>query len=321
MNAQEIYQQIGELMWSLMKNEANQIKCRFMLYDYCQSFAIDWLDNQGVEKGFWIDFDDPNPIDEVENKLRDLIECLQNLYKPNTDCFNQGIITLNREMVLNMSFANIPDDDMDMSLYLRGISELSKKEIEEYYISVEDWQASIRKYKDNPVIERFNTEPNIQLNADKKGNFINNVVYPKEIDIDESQNPHDILNKVMQLLFPENAECLCYKVYYLGNASAFQFYYQTKTGETIFLQEEKMLNGYNQSKALKFIDNALNVIRQQDQENSDIWNEVVILVEKNGAISLNKSFNIENMGDVDIEAGFGELDPEIKGFFKRFGFI
>lgn len=321
MNTQEIYQHIGELMWSIMKDEAIQIKYQFMLYSRCQCFSLNWLDNQGCKKGFWIDFNDPNPVESVENKLRDLIEYLQKLCKSTPNNFNQGIIALNHERVLKMDFANIPDDDMDTNLYLRGISELNEHEIEEYYISLEEWQESVKKYKDNPIIARFNIEPNIKLNVDKKGNFINNIVYPKEINIDENQNPYVVFGEVIKLLFPENAEYLYYHVSYYGNAVASQFYYQTETGETIFLQDEKLLNGYNKSKALKLIDNALNIIRQQDQENDNIWNKAVILAGKNGAISLNKSFEIENMGNVDIETGFGELDSGVKGFFKRFGLL
>lgn len=321
MNTQEIYQHIGELMWSLMKDEATQIKYQFMLYDYCQSFSIDWLNNEGVEKGFWIDFDDPNPIESVENKLRDLIEYLQNLCKSTPNNFNQGVIVLNCEMVFKMDFAYVPEYDMDMNVYLRGISELNEHEIEEYYISLEKWQESIKKYKDNPIIARFNIEPNIKLNVDKKGNFINNIVYPKEINIDENQNPYVVFGEVIKLLLPEDAEYLYYHVSYYGNAVASQFYYQTETGETIFLQDEKLLNGYNKTKALKIIDNALQKIHQQDQENNDMWNKAMISLGKSGAISLNKSFEIENMGNVDIEAGFGELDSGVKGFFKRFGLL
>ena len=52
MNNQEKYQKIGELLWSIMAEEATILFCTGMIYLDLNSYSFSWLTQDGKNKSF-----------------------------------------------------------------------------------------------------------------------------------------------------------------------------------------------------------------------------------------------------------------------------
>ena len=56
MSEQEIYQKIGELLWSIMPKEAKMIFCEGYIYPDINSCGFEWLTQNGKQDSFDFDF-------------------------------------------------------------------------------------------------------------------------------------------------------------------------------------------------------------------------------------------------------------------------
>ncbi|KAF1024596.1 MAG: hypothetical protein GAK29_02444 [Acinetobacter bereziniae] len=146
MNEQEIYQKIGELLWSIMAEEATIIFCTGMIYNDSNSYSFRWLTQEGKNKSF--DFD--KMPGEIGDKIISLMEELRSL-----DMFiekwSHFKISLTEEGKIDFEFAYIPEEDSWVSIYMRGISDLSEKELDRDYsqISKDLWRERVKLKEQN----------------------------------------------------------------------------------------------------------------------------------------------------------------------------
>ena len=146
MNEQQIYQKIGELLWSIMAKEAKTIFCEGYIYPDTNSCSFEWLTQNDKKDSF--DFD-KIPV-EIGNQIIFLIEELRAL-----DIFPEKWthfkISLTEEGKIGFEFAYIHEEDSWVSLYMRGISDLSEEELDRNYpqISKELWKERVKLKEQN----------------------------------------------------------------------------------------------------------------------------------------------------------------------------
>ncbi|WP_436897345.1 hypothetical protein [Acinetobacter gyllenbergii] len=141
MNEQDIYQKIGELLWSIMAEEATVIFCTGMIYKDHNSYSFRWLTQDGRKKSF--DFD--KMPGEIGDEIISLMEELRSL-DMFVEKWTHFKISLTEEGKIDFEFAYIPEEDSWVSLYLRGISDLSEEELDRDYLQIpkELWEERVR---------------------------------------------------------------------------------------------------------------------------------------------------------------------------------
>ena len=144
MNEQEIYQKIGELLWSIMAEEATIIFCTGMIYLDLNSYSFRWLTQDGKNKSF--DFD--KMPGEIGDKIISLMEELREL-EIFTEKWTHFKISLTEEGKIDFTFAYIPKDDYWPGLYMKGVSELNEDELDTYNIPLEDWEECVKLKEQN----------------------------------------------------------------------------------------------------------------------------------------------------------------------------
>lgn len=139
MNEQEIYQKIGELLWSIMPEEAQEIYFTGDIYPEHYSGGADWLLKNGEIETY--EFEEKTY--EFEFKVYDLVHKLQTLdiFK---DKWTNYKITLTEEGKFNIEFAYIPEEDHWPNLFMRGVSDLEESELDQYYIPLDEWEKRVK---------------------------------------------------------------------------------------------------------------------------------------------------------------------------------
>ena len=144
---QKIYQKIGELLWSIMHDEAQKVTYSGFLYPDFKGYRSRWFTKDNDEKGFNIGFD--NPIEGVEKELESLINDLQKCDLFAKEPWTHFEASLNEECSFKIQFAYIPAEDSWPSLHMRGISDLTEEEAEHiYYVPKEIWEERVRLKND-----------------------------------------------------------------------------------------------------------------------------------------------------------------------------
>lgn len=139
MNEQEIYQKIGELLWSIMAEDAKIIFCTGMIYPDTKSYSFEWTnkDNNFI----WFDIDGiPHEIGE---KILSLMEILRSL-DMFTEKWTHFKISLTEEGKINFEFAYIPEEDHWPGLYMRRVGDLTLEELDEHNIPLEEWKKRVK---------------------------------------------------------------------------------------------------------------------------------------------------------------------------------
>ena len=141
MSEQEIYQKIGELLWSIMPKEARMIFCEGYIYPDTNSCGFEWLTQNGKQDSF--DFD-KIPV-EIGSQIISLAEDLRSL-DMFVEKWTHFKISLTEEGKIDFTFAYIPEEDSWVSLYMRGISDLTEEEWEKDYSQIpkELWEERVR---------------------------------------------------------------------------------------------------------------------------------------------------------------------------------
>ena len=141
MNIQEKYQKIGELLWSIMPKEAKMIFCEGYIYPDINSCGFEWLTHNGKQDSF--DFDKV-PV-EIGSQIISLAEDLRSL-DMFVEKWTHFKISLTEEGKIDFAFAYIPEEDSWVSLYMRGISDLTEEEWEKDYSQIpkELWEERVR---------------------------------------------------------------------------------------------------------------------------------------------------------------------------------
>ncbi len=146
MNDQAIYQKIGELLWSIMPQEAKIIYFTGKLYSTYRGWGTDFT----LKNGITSTFDFGQEPTSVEMQIRDLVNDLRDLdiFK---DKWNHYKISLTEDGKFNVDFAYIPESDDWVNLYMKGVSDLKEDELDEYNIPLEEWEKRIELKKKNKI--------------------------------------------------------------------------------------------------------------------------------------------------------------------------
>ena len=144
MKEQEIYQKIGELLWSIMATEAKIIFCEGYIYPDTNSCSFEWLTQNDKKDSFEFD---KYPV-EIGNQIISLITKLRAL-----DIFREKWthfkISLTEEGKIDFAFAYIPKDDYWPGLFMKGVSELNEEELDTYNIPLQDWEECMKLKEQN----------------------------------------------------------------------------------------------------------------------------------------------------------------------------
>jgi len=146
MNEQEIYQKIGELLWSIMPEEALEIYFIGDIYPEHYSGGAEWL----LKNGNLETFSFGERAYEIENKICGLMAELRSL-EMFKDKWTNYKVSLTEEGKFNAEFAYIPEEDHWPSLSMRGISDLSEEELDRNYpqIPKELWKERVKLKEQN----------------------------------------------------------------------------------------------------------------------------------------------------------------------------
>lgn len=139
MNDQEIYQKIGELLWSIMPEEAKEIYFIGDIYPEHYSGGIDWL----LTDGKVVTFPFGESPYEIERQIYDLMHELQSKDIFNKKWTNYKVILTN-EGKFNIEFAYVPEEDHWPNLYMKAVSDLKKEELDEYNIPLDEWEKRVK---------------------------------------------------------------------------------------------------------------------------------------------------------------------------------
>ena len=124
-----------------MAEEATILFCTGMIYLDLNSYSFRWLTQDGKNKSF--DFD--KMPGEIGDKIISLMEELREL-EIFTEKWTHFKISLTEEGKIDFAFAYIPEEDSWVSLYMRGISDLTEEEWEKDYSQIpkELWEERVR---------------------------------------------------------------------------------------------------------------------------------------------------------------------------------
>ena len=144
MNEQKVYQEIGELLWSIMVEDAKTIFCEGFIYPDTNSYSFEWINkNNNIS---WFDI---NAIPhEIGAKIISLMEELREL-EMFTEKWKHFKISLSEEGKIDFAFAYIPKDDYWPGLFMKGVSDLNKDELDIYNIPLEDWKECVKLKEQN----------------------------------------------------------------------------------------------------------------------------------------------------------------------------
>ncbi|MFD1806399.1 hypothetical protein ACFSAV_08490 [Pasteurella oralis] len=134
---QKIYHKIGELLWKIMPLEAIEISFIGSIYPESYSGGAEWK----LENGSIVSFNLGERPYEIEDEIMILMRKLKEVTSQD---WNQYIFSLSNNMDFNIKFAYIDEEDSWPNLYMKGISDLTKEEAEEYYIPEEIWEERVR---------------------------------------------------------------------------------------------------------------------------------------------------------------------------------
>ncbi|MCH2001564.1 immunity protein YezG family protein [Acinetobacter seifertii] len=138
MKDQEIYQKLGELLLSIMNENAHTIFCEGYIYSDAKSYSFEWVESNN--RIGWFDFDAiPH---EVGDEIINLMEKLNSseIFKENWTHFK---IFLTEEGKFNIDFVYILQDDRWPGLYMKAVSDLKEEELDEYNIPRDEWEKRV----------------------------------------------------------------------------------------------------------------------------------------------------------------------------------
>jgi hypothetical protein len=144
MKDQEIYQKLGELLWSIMNENVQIFFCEGYIYSDATSYSFEWVESNG--RIGWFDFDAvPHEIgDEIINLMEKLNS--SEIFKEKWTHFK---ISLSEEGKFNIEFAYIPEDDRWPGLYMKAVSDLKGDELDKYNIPFEEWEKRVKLKEKN----------------------------------------------------------------------------------------------------------------------------------------------------------------------------
>lgn len=138
---QRILEKIGKLLWSIFPEDADKINFIFQLFEQHRGSMISLVLKDGCEA-----YLDDVPPPEVINEIFELIAEFQKSLLFQKEQFTHGTISLSESRKISTKFAYVNKDDNWPFLFMRGVSELSKEEIGNFYIPIEEWEDRVNKF-------------------------------------------------------------------------------------------------------------------------------------------------------------------------------
>jgi hypothetical protein len=146
MNDQKLYQRIGELLWSIMPEDALEIYYIGCIYPDYSAGGAEWL----TKENKIVSFEMGQRPYEVESQIDDLIVELRSLdvFKEKWTHFK---FTLTDNGGFNTEFGYIPREDSWVNLYMKPVSDLKQEELDEYNIPLDEWEKRVTLKKQNKL--------------------------------------------------------------------------------------------------------------------------------------------------------------------------
>ena len=137
-NPQKIYHEIGELIWSIFPEDAQESYFYCQILDEERDYKFNWLDNHGNISRY--DFGQ-HPTDVLRLISIQIKELQQHtIFKQ--ERWTHCKVTLKDKGKLNIEFAYVSQKDSWSGLYMRGISSLTKEEAKTYLVPDDVWEES-----------------------------------------------------------------------------------------------------------------------------------------------------------------------------------
>ncbi|EOW2078306.1 immunity protein YezG family protein [Vibrio mimicus] len=133
---QNIYQEIGNLIWSIFPDDAIEAYFECQIFNGSTGYSYYWLNENGDEA--WHQFG-CNPS-EVLQLISKQLESLQMHRIFEQERWTHCKVTLTDEGKFHIKFAYIEEEDSWSGLYMRGISSLTKEEAETYSVPEDVWK-------------------------------------------------------------------------------------------------------------------------------------------------------------------------------------
>ncbi|EGR0659709.1 hypothetical protein FG135_17740 [Vibrio cholerae] len=134
-NPNEIYNEIGRLIWSIFPESALEAYFECQIYNCSTGYSFYWLDEDGNDR--WHKFgSNPNDILELISKQ---LELLQQHAMFVREHWTQCRVILTDESKLDIKFAYVKEEDAWSGLYMKGVSELTKEELSRYSVPEDIW--------------------------------------------------------------------------------------------------------------------------------------------------------------------------------------
>ncbi|PJC86805.1 hypothetical protein CSW98_07370 [Vibrio sp. HA2012] len=132
---QEIYEKIGQLIWSIFPDNGLEAYFYMQIYKTSTEKVYNWLTENGDKARYGFGDAPYNVYDKIEEQLKVLQQHEIFKKEPWTHCK----VTVTDEGKLTINFAYIENENSWPGLYMRGVSELTVEEADEYGIPYEDW--------------------------------------------------------------------------------------------------------------------------------------------------------------------------------------
>ena len=140
MTDQYIYELMAKLLWKIMPDKYSVIIFNGSIFSNSSSFQIELHNDEGID---CFDLDDPR--DDVGYEIIDLAYKLLTV-EPfyNQEPWSHFQISLTQHGQFNISFAYILEEDIWPGLYMRGISDLKREELDQFHIPESDWKQMVQ---------------------------------------------------------------------------------------------------------------------------------------------------------------------------------
>jgi len=138
---EELTQSIGQKLWSIMPEGADEIYFEAALYEMHSQRGAHWRNRDGSPGHFdWGkapgDMDEMIANDLLKMKSLDIFE---------REPWDHVTVTLTEAGKISFQYAYVPDEDFWSGVIMRGVSDLNDEELEQAYVPMDIWEYKIEK--------------------------------------------------------------------------------------------------------------------------------------------------------------------------------
>lgn len=144
MNYSELIKQVGQLLWSVMPEDALIIRMQGSVYELNSGGVVTFV-LKATEKESWFDFEDPR--NQIVSDILKIIEEYKKSNDEHHESWSHFEVELSELGKIKVNFAYILEGDSWAGLYMKGVSDLTREEAKANYIPEKDWADRVKKYK------------------------------------------------------------------------------------------------------------------------------------------------------------------------------